>query len=56
VEAIDNSSMSLHRCALKLLEQCHEWGEHELSVRKEAQGRSYLYVFYHCEVIVDYFQ
>ena len=35
----DTNSMSLHRCALALLEQCHEWDEHELSVRKEAQGR-----------------
>ena len=34
----DISSMSLHRCELKLLVQCHEWEEHELSLRKEAQG------------------
>ena len=35
---IDTSSMWLHHCALKLLELCHEWEEHELSLRKEAQG------------------
>ena len=25
VAEIDTSSISLHRCALKLLVQCHEW-------------------------------
>ena len=35
----DTNSLSLHRYALALLEQCHEWDEHELSVRIEAKRR-----------------